>query len=118
MVLRVRVRQIETLVVVSFKPVGPALAWPKVRARIERRIYKNGLHRIKTKVAGVPLPDGTKLQVTIEGRPLIRWVLRGGRSKSDLESKHAEHIPRLDVGEKLTVTHEGETVLEGVAELG
>ena len=113
--MEIRVRTAESEVEARLEPVQKDGDWAKAHGKIERKTYKDGVHRLKVKVSRVPLPDGTKLQVLADERALVRLVLKNGRARHDAETRVADHIPALAAGENVRVTRDGKTVLEGSA---
>ncbi|MFL6230154.1 MAG: hypothetical protein ACJ741_15385 [Pyrinomonadaceae bacterium] len=87
-------------------------ATPTGEAEFEREI--EGSRKLTVKVEHVNLPDGTRLNVFIDGTKVGEIVLAAGRGELSLSTSHGQTTPPVANGTSVSVTNQaGTTIVSG-----
>lgn len=86
---------------------------PKARGKSEWKRYGDQSERLKITAFGVDLPDGTPLEITVDGLTIGEMVLRGKDARYERESEKGEHVPRVEKGQVIEIKVRGQVILAG-----
>jgi hypothetical protein len=90
---------------------------PEGKAKLETKA--NGDREFEVEVEDVNLPDGTVLNVLVDGTKVGTLTLTLHRGEFDLESEHGQTVPTINAGTQVRVTDAaGNTILSGTFTAG
>jgi hypothetical protein len=94
-------------------PPTAIISGGKPRGKAERKWYGDGGERLKLRVSGLDLPDGTPVNLAIASRPVATLAVQSGRLKFDTESQPGQSVPDAREGETITVEQGGIILVSG-----
>lgn len=92
---------------------SPSGACPAARGKAEWKVYGNGTRRGKVSLSNLDVPDGTVLELVIEGQQIARLSVHRGKARFRRETERREDVPVVDVDQLLQITYAGQVILHG-----
>lgn len=83
------------------------------RGKGEWKVYEDGSRQCKVSVNNLKLPEGTQLQVTVNGRVITTLTVERGSARFRRETEKGELVPHVRANEVLRVLLEDRAILEG-----
>lgn len=83
------------------------------KAKIERKRYGDGSHRLKVRVRDLPLPDGAALTLMIAGKVAAELHVKNGRARLDIESEDSKRVPPAEPGNAVELRVDNAVILSG-----
>src|SRR5687767_9656852 len=90
--------------------IHPAQTSGTTQGKSEWKHYGDGTHRFKISVRNIPLPDNSKVDVMLDGIPIVQLDVRNSKAKFDIENNTNLGIPTVKAGQILQIISE-QTVL-------
>lgn len=98
----------------KLKPVDPERFGIKAHGKAEWKRYGNDEEKLSVHIHDVELPDGSELDVYLNGGFVGRITLRGGYGKFVVESNSGQAAPRAGEGSTTAISLSGGEILKGI----
>lgn len=83
------------------------------RGKGEWKVYEGGSRQCKVSINHLKLPEGTQLQLTVNGRVIATLIVERGSARFRRETEKGELVPHVRANEILQVLLDGKAILEG-----
>jgi hypothetical protein len=83
------------------------------RGKGEWKVYEDGSRQCKVSLTDLELPDGTGLQLTVNGRIIADVTVGRGSVRFRRETEKGESVPHVRANEVLQILLDGRAILEG-----
>lgn len=83
------------------------------QGKSEWKHYGDGTYRFKISIRNIPLPDNSKIDVMLDGMPILQLAVRNNKAKFDIENNMNFGIPAVRAGQKLQIISEQTVLAEG-----
>jgi hypothetical protein len=83
------------------------------RGKGEWKVYEDGSRQCKVSVNNLKLPEGTQLQLTVNGRVITTLTVERGNARFRRETEKGELVPHVRANEILQILLDGKVILEG-----
>jgi hypothetical protein len=87
--------------------------YAKARGKSEWKRYGDESRRLKVSVSGVNLPDGTTLEISIDGRQIGEMIVQRKIARFERETEKGENVAPVGVDQVLQVSLKGKVIMEG-----
>jgi hypothetical protein len=85
----------------------------KIQGKSEWKQYGDGTCRFKFSLRNVPLPDGSRIELRLDGQPLMKLTVKNGTARVDLEDEGGVGIPAVKAGQVLQIKSGASLLAEG-----
>jgi len=102
-----RIRNVLTEFEAHFHPVQPG---SDIRGKSEWKQYGDGTYRFKISIRNIPLPEGSKIDLWLDDKPMMKLTVQKGKAKIDIENEGGVGVPAIKAGQMLQIKS-GQTVL-------
>jgi hypothetical protein len=109
-----RIRSVQEEFEVKLHPLttaNPAVV--AARGKGEWKTYADYSRQCKLSISNLKLPDGTELQVTVNGRIIGEMTVERGNARFRRETERGEFVPHVQIGQVLQVVWGDTAILEG-----
>lgn len=86
--------------------------FPKGEAEFKE--FDDGERRLELVFYGLKAPDGTEVQMLLNGEAVLSTPLRRGRARRDLSTSRGDQVPRMGEDDVAEIAQGGVVVLRGV----
>jgi hypothetical protein len=83
------------------------------KGEIEYKAFDDGERQLEIKFYGIKAPDGTTVELLVDGTPGLTVSLKNGRVNTKLSSSAGHSIPEMLDGNVAEISHEGTVLLRG-----
>ncbi len=105
-----RIRNVLQEFEAHLQPVPPE---SKTRGKSEWKKYTDQSQRLKVKTSGLNLPEGTPLEIMIDGQKIGEMTLQGKLARFERDSEKGEYVPQVEADQVLQVLFRGEVIAQG-----
>jgi hypothetical protein len=96
---------------VKFQPLTAEAS--AARGKGEWKAYGDGSRQCKVSINNLKLPEGTQLQLTVNGRVIAMLTVERGSVRFRRETEKGELVPHVRANEVLQILLDGKVILEG-----
>jgi hypothetical protein len=83
------------------------------RGKGEWKVYEDGSRQCKVSINNLKLPEGTQLQLSVNGRVIATLTAERGSARFRRETENGELVPYVRANEVLQILLDGKVILEG-----
>lgn len=83
------------------------------RGEVERELYSDGNAELKLQFSGTNIPDGSSVNLHINGNIVKDYKVNKGRVYEKINTKSGATVPTVKAGDEAEVIYNGQTVLSG-----
>ncbi len=94
-------------------PTAEAPGVDPARGKGEWKVYADGSRQCKVSIHNLKLPEGTQLQLTVNGHVIAALIVERGNARFRRETEKGELVPYVRASEVLQVLLDGTAILEG-----
>lgn len=85
----------------------------KIQGKSEWKHYGDGTYRFKLSIRNIPLPDNSRIDVTLDETHIAALIVLDNKAKIDTENNMSIGIPNVIVGRRLQVKSADMVLAEG-----
>jgi hypothetical protein len=98
--MKFRIRNVLTEFEAHIHPVQPNAS---THGKSEWKHYEDDTYRIKVSIREIPLPDNSKIELTIDGILIAQLPVHNGKVKLDIENSTSQVIPLAKAGQIIQI---------------
>jgi hypothetical protein len=83
------------------------------RGKGEWKTYEGGSRQCKLSISNLNLPEGTELQLTVNGRIIGEMTVERDSARFRRETERGEFVPHVQADQMLQIVWDGKAILEG-----
>ena len=91
----------------------PTQTGSKVHGKSEWKQYGDGTYRLKISIRGIPLPDGSQIDLWRDGSWVMSLSVQNHRARIDLENDSGSGIPAIKAGQVMQIKSGPDILAEG-----
>lgn len=98
--MKFRIRNVLKEFEAHVRPVQPNTS---THGKSEWKHYTGDIYRIKVSIREIPLPDNSKVELTIDGILIAQLPVHNGKVKLDIENRTSQGIPFVKAGQIIQI---------------
>ena len=83
------------------------------KGEVEYKDYDDGEKQLEAKFYGIKAPDGSMVELKLNGTSILNFSLKNGRINVKLSSNEGHQIPKMTVDDIVEIALNGTVMLQG-----